>query len=327
MLVAYGTITDPTALTRHSFLVFLPSDGPAQLATGALITFLFLLLNLICRPFCTPGLNTLQSFSLISQFLTLFCGILIGFREAMQTMEASKGTDSAEREEARLFGYIIVLINCGTLAFPLVRKIMTGKHIEFMERIIFVLKLPSYCYMSWCGGGKRLDARIAKKRQERAARYRAQSGHTELPAAPAVRDEPAFSSLLPEQARLQYGSDWPRQLFGNEQDAAVNTSSPDDFVHTPLVSNRPAGSEVTAKLALSAVCDPVSPKMVTLDPVPVPVSHNLEPSVEPPARLSQLVRADLLVSPRQHPPYGSPIQYRNVESTGYPVRVLIVDVD
>ena len=65
MLVAYGTITDPTALTRHSFLVFLPSDGPAQLATGALITFLFLLLNLLCRPFCTPGLNNLQSFSLI----------------------------------------------------------------------------------------------------------------------------------------------------------------------------------------------------------------------------------------------------------------------
>ena len=240
-------------------------------------------------------------------------------------MEASKGTDSAEREEARLFGYIIVLINCGTLAFPLVRKIMTGKHIEFMERIIFVLKLPSYCYMSWCGGKKRLDARIAKKWQERAARYRAQSGHTELPAAPAVRDEPAFSS---PRAQIQFGSDWPRQLFEKEQDTAVNTSSPDDFVHTPLVSNRPAGYEVTAKLAMSAVCDPVSPVMVTLDPVPVPVSHNLEPSVEPPARSSQLVRADLPVSPRQHPPSGSPMQYRNVESTGDPpIRVLIVDVD
>ena len=60
--------------------MFLPSDGPAQLATGALITFLFLLLNLTCRPFCTPGFNNLQSFSLISQFLTLFCGIFAFFR-------------------------------------------------------------------------------------------------------------------------------------------------------------------------------------------------------------------------------------------------------
>jgi hypothetical protein len=100
--------------------VFLPSDGPAQLATGALITFLFLLLNLTCRPFCTPGLNNLQSFSLISQFLTLFCGILIGYREAMQqTAEASTASDSAEQEESRIFGNIIVVINCGTLAFPL----------------------------------------------------------------------------------------------------------------------------------------------------------------------------------------------------------------
>jgi hypothetical protein len=48
-------------------------------------------------------------------------------------------------------------------------------------------------------------------------------------------------------------------------DAAVNTSSPDDCVHAPLVPNRPS-VDVTGKLALSAVCDPVSPVMVTVDP-------------------------------------------------------------
>ena len=164
--------------------MFLPSDGPSQLATGALITFLFLLLNLLCRPFCTPGLNNLQSFSLISQFLTLFCGILIGYREAMQqTAEASTASDSAEQEESRIFGNIIVVINCGTLAFPLARRIMTGKHIEWMERITFVLKLPFKFYMDWCGGESRLEAKIAEKRQERAARLREQFWHTELSAA------------------------------------------------------------------------------------------------------------------------------------------------
>jgi hypothetical protein len=48
------------------------------------------------------------------------------------------------------------------------------------------------------------------------------------------------------------------------QDTAVNTSVPVDWSHAPLVPNRPS-VEVTVKL-LSAVCDPVSPVMVTVDP-------------------------------------------------------------
>ena len=44
-----------------------------------MITFVFLIMNLSYRPYCTDGLNSLQTFSLISQFLTLFCGILIGY--------------------------------------------------------------------------------------------------------------------------------------------------------------------------------------------------------------------------------------------------------
>ena len=112
----------------------------------------------------------------------------------MQTAEANTVSDSAEREESRIFGNIIVLINCGTLAFPLARKIMTDKHIELMEKIISFLKLPFKCYMAWCGGERRLDARIAIKRQEQAARLRAQFGHTELSAAPDVQEEPATSS-------------------------------------------------------------------------------------------------------------------------------------
>ena len=47
--------------------------------------------------------------------------------------------------------------------------------------------------------------------------------------------------------------------------AAVNTSCPDACVHVPLVPSRP-DVEDTVKLALSSVCDPVSPVMVTVDP-------------------------------------------------------------
>ena len=49
-------------------------------------------------------------------------------------------------------------------------------------------------------------------------------------------------------------------------DAAVNTSCPDACVHAPLVPNR-FDVEDTVTLPESAVCDPVSPVIVTLDPV------------------------------------------------------------
>jgi hypothetical protein len=149
--------------------VFLPPDGPGQLATGALITFFFLLINLICRPFCTEGLNNLQSYSLISQFLTLFCGILIGYMESM----ADTGSDSSEKEDTRIFGSIIVIINFATLVFPILRKLLTGKHTELVERLTFVATFPSKCYVKCCEG----KASIAKKRAERAARD-ARSGNT-----------------------------------------------------------------------------------------------------------------------------------------------------
>ena len=49
-------------------------------------------------------------------------------------------------------------------------------------------------------------------------------------------------------------------------DAAVSTSCPVDCVHAPLVPNR-FDVEDTVTLPESAVCDPVSPVMVTVDPV------------------------------------------------------------
>ena len=49
-------------------------------------------------------------------------------------------------------------------------------------------------------------------------------------------------------------------------DAAVNTSCPDVCVHAPLVPSRSDVEEIV-KLVASAVCDPVSPVIVTVDPV------------------------------------------------------------
>ena len=48
-------------------------------------------------------------------------------------------------------------------------------------------------------------------------------------------------------------------------DAAVSTSCPELWIHTPVVPRR-LDVDVTAKLAESGVCEPVSPVIVTVDP-------------------------------------------------------------
>ena len=62
-------------LIMTSILVFVMPGGPGQLVLGCMITFVFLLLNLIWQPYCTPGLNSLASMTLIANFATLvrFC--------------------------------------------------------------------------------------------------------------------------------------------------------------------------------------------------------------------------------------------------------------
>ena len=79
------------------FLVFMQAEGPAQLATGAMITFVFLVLNLKIRPFCSDNLNAVQTFSLVAQFLTLFSGILIGYLEEMEAGKNAKSSDLGDQ--------------------------------------------------------------------------------------------------------------------------------------------------------------------------------------------------------------------------------------
>ena len=49
-------------------------------------------------------------------------------------------------------------------------------------------------------------------------------------------------------------------------DAAVSTSDPLLCVHVPAVPSKPP-DDSTRKFTLSAVCDPVSPEIVTVDPL------------------------------------------------------------
>ncbi len=83
----------------------------------------------------------------------------------------STGSDATEQalDDRGFFGYTIIMINGTTLVFPLIRKVMTSTQKEMMEKIVNVAR-SVYKYM--CGGQKRLDAKITKRRAERAARIR-----------------------------------------------------------------------------------------------------------------------------------------------------------
>ena len=83
------------------------------------------------------------------------------------------GSDVSSSQEASLIGSMIVIINSLTLIWPIVRKVLTGKHIEYYEKLLWVLGLPHGCYMKYCGGEKRAAAAREREKQARAERRRA----------------------------------------------------------------------------------------------------------------------------------------------------------
>ena len=85
----------------------------------------------------------------------------------------SAGSDLSDKANNSLMGFVIVLINSSTLVWPILRKILVGKHIEYYERFMWVFCLPRSCYMSWCGGQKRADAKRAEAKAARAIQRRA----------------------------------------------------------------------------------------------------------------------------------------------------------
>ena len=96
--------------------------------------------------------------------------ILLGW---VQNMPVSDGSDASSRQEQRLIGNLILIINVMTLVWPIVRKVLTGKHLEYYEKLVWCLGLPHSCYMKYCGGEKRASARREQEKQARAERRKA----------------------------------------------------------------------------------------------------------------------------------------------------------
>ena len=182
-------------------LVFIYSGSPAQLACGAMICFLFLLLNIAFSPYCTDSLNSLASFTLVAQFLTLFVGIMVVLVRAQGEDQSAVGSSetgnlggrgwsdgflcrrhqakyvfvngcfvyvhmseaggqSHDKHEmwsrktsmtsaltgwvrchlsAAVVSFLIVFVNCLTIAWPIVRKVASGKIQSYYEAIVLIL--------------------------------------------------------------------------------------------------------------------------------------------------------------------------------------------
>jgi hypothetical protein len=115
-----------------SLLIFIYPDDPAQMAAGVMITFCFLLLNMIFRPFCNPTLNALQSFTMITQFLTLLVGIML----ALSDLQRQQSTRESSRTDTGVVSVLIILINCSTLVFPFVRLALNGGLADYYQKAV-----------------------------------------------------------------------------------------------------------------------------------------------------------------------------------------------
>ena len=154
-----------------SLLVFVMPGEPGQLAAAAMITFCFLIMNLMYQPFCTAGLNSLSSFTLIAQFATLVSQILrlecptrashacvsiamfalcvsrrligvscsrpwqfVGIMIALLEATPEKKA-SADRA---IIQVMVVLINGATMVWPLMRKVMSGQAQDYFDKLVVV---------------------------------------------------------------------------------------------------------------------------------------------------------------------------------------------
>jgi len=90
----------------------------------------------------------------------------------VNNMPRSEGSDVSDRQERRLIGILILIINVMTLVWPIVRKVLTGTYVGYYEKLVWCLSLPRSCYMKYCGGEKRAAARVEKEKQACAERRR-----------------------------------------------------------------------------------------------------------------------------------------------------------
>jgi len=136
-------------------LVFIYPESPAQMATGAMISFAFLMANVIKQPYCTDDLNLLKAMSLFAQFITLFCGIMISFIQSVDTVG-----DADQQLDFAVVSFMMVVTNVSVILLPIIRPIIGGNFESYLESAAALLgRLP--CAMA---RSTRSESGIERKR-------------------------------------------------------------------------------------------------------------------------------------------------------------------
>jgi hypothetical protein len=102
-------------LVMIALLMFIDPASPAPLISGCSITFGFLVLNEIVQPYCSDGLNGLQRMALLSQFLTLFVGIIASIRDYIP------GNQGSVVVALNTISFVAILLNGTTLLWPIIQ--------------------------------------------------------------------------------------------------------------------------------------------------------------------------------------------------------------
>ena len=102
-------------------LGFIFPGSPAQLVSGAIISFCFLVLHMILLPFRTYGLNMLQICMLLCQFLTIFMGMIISLGEYQDSEFVVTDRDRGSiKVGKKVMSLVVIALNVLGLVWPLI---------------------------------------------------------------------------------------------------------------------------------------------------------------------------------------------------------------
>jgi hypothetical protein len=120
------------------------------------------------RPYCSNGLNSLQSFTLIAQFLTLFVGIMILLTKATAVSKEDGGS-GVNKSEATVVAFVITILNVATLIWPFLRKLVSGDfliYVKWAKTILYKWPIRAYNKVfgvgGWCGRKKAARSDLAR---------------------------------------------------------------------------------------------------------------------------------------------------------------------
>jgi len=112
-------------LLLTSVLVVVYAGSAPHLAGSLLTTFLFILLHLQVHPYLNSGLNEFQRLALVTQFLTIFGGIIYLMTECLDQLHEVQ-PDPRNQVASELLAIFILVINWVTaVLYPLYRLILS----------------------------------------------------------------------------------------------------------------------------------------------------------------------------------------------------------